>query len=177
MYARAPRCRLRERHCSRHWAIWHGAHLWESLALQHLEQDGKKKNADVGDLFNMAWKQSMMSRLSNGQYADDQILDYLQNKENKALVFTNNHLIYISIDRQEVRWSFSLVNLTSVSTTGMLSPWCMCSSVAAVSIISRLTGLNRSSSFQSFVSVVFYFKRALLMTCTLAHTHDMELDR
>ena len=59
-----------------------------------------------------------MARLRKGRFANDEILDYLQNKDNKALVFTNHHLIYISIKRQEVRWSFSLDNLSSVSTSG-----------------------------------------------------------
>lgn len=66
----------------------------------------------------MAYKQSMMTRLRKGKFAEDEIQDYLQNKENKALIFTNKHLIYVSIERQEVRWSFSLENLSSVSTTG-----------------------------------------------------------
>ena len=67
----------------------------------------------------MAGKQSLMSRLGNGKFAGDTIQDYLQNKENKALIFTDKHLIYISVDRQEIRWSFSLINLVSVSTTGL----------------------------------------------------------
>ena len=59
-----------------------------------------------------------MARLRKGRFAEDEILDYLQNKDTKALIFTNRHLIYISLERQEVRWSFSLDNLTSVSTSG-----------------------------------------------------------
>lgn len=59
-----------------------------------------------------------MARLRKGRFANDEILDYLQNKDNKALIFTNRHLIYISLKRQQVRWSFSLDNLTSVSTSG-----------------------------------------------------------
>lgn len=60
----------------------------------------------------------MMARLRKGRFANDEILDYLQNKDNKALIFTNRHLIYISLKRQQVRWSFSLDNLTSISTSG-----------------------------------------------------------
>lgn len=59
-----------------------------------------------------------MARLRKGRFANDEILDYLQNKDDKALIFTNNHLIYISLKRQHVRWSFSLDNLSSVSTSG-----------------------------------------------------------
>ena len=61
----------------------------------------------------------MMARLRKGRFANDEILDYLQNKDDKALIFTNNHLIYISLKRQQVRWSFSLDNLSSVSTSGV----------------------------------------------------------
>lgn len=64
-----------------------------------------------------------MARLRKGRFADDEILDYLQNKDNKALIFTNRHLIYISTKRQEVRWSFSLDNLSSVSTSGNFAYW------------------------------------------------------
>ena len=63
----------------------------------------------------------MMARLRKGRFAEDEILDYLQNKDNKALLFTNRHLIYINLKHQKVRWSFSLDNLTSVSTSGMIS--------------------------------------------------------
>lgn len=66
----------------------------------------------------MAWKQTMMARLRKGRFAEDEILDYLQNKDNKALLFTNRHLIYINLKHQKVRWSFSLDNMTSVSTSG-----------------------------------------------------------
>lgn len=69
-------------------------------------------------MYNVGWKQGMMARLRKGRFAEDEILDYLQNKDTKALIFTNRHLIYISLKRQEVRWSFSLDNLTSVSTSG-----------------------------------------------------------
>ena len=74
----------------------------------------------TGELYNVSWKQSMMARLRKGRFAEDEILDYLQNKDNKALLFTNRHLIYINLKRQQVRWSFSLDNLTSVSTSGEL---------------------------------------------------------
>lgn len=60
----------------------------------------------------------MMARLRKGRFADDEILDYLQNKDNKALLFTNRHLIYINLKHSKVRWSFSIDNLTSVSTSG-----------------------------------------------------------
>ena len=69
----------------------------------------------AGEVYNLGWKQGMMTRLRKGQFANDEILDYLQNKDNKALIFTNRHLIYISLKRQTVRWSFSLDNLSSVS--------------------------------------------------------------
>lgn len=60
----------------------------------------------------------MLARLEKGRYSGDSVLDYLQNKDNKALIFTDRHLIYIDLKRQSVRWAFSLVHLFSVSTSG-----------------------------------------------------------
>ena len=76
----------------------------------------------AGELYNLSWKQSMMARLRKGRFAADEIQDYLQNKDNKALIFTNRHLIYINLKRQQVRWSFSLDNLFSVTTSGAQPP-------------------------------------------------------
>lgn len=61
----------------------------------------------------------MLARLEKGRYAGDSVLDYLQNKDNKALILTDRRLIYIDLKRQSVRWAFSLVHLFSVSTSGV----------------------------------------------------------
>ncbi len=64
----------------------------------------------------------MLTRLQKGRYSGDTVLDYLQNKDNKALIFTDRHVLYIDLKRQSVRWAFSLVHLFSVSSSGAPIP-------------------------------------------------------
>ena len=50
--------------------------------------------------------------------AAEVVVDVLQNKDNKALVFTDQRLVYINLQRQRARWSFSLEHLTHVTEHG-----------------------------------------------------------
>lgn len=77
-----------------------------------------RTSCPAGELYSASWKQNLMARLRKGRFTSDELLDYLQNKDNKALLFTNKHLIYINLAKQRVRWSFSIEHLTSVTTSG-----------------------------------------------------------
>lgn len=72
----------------------------------------------AGDMRNLRQQRLMLTRLEKGRYSGDTVLDYLQNKDNKALIFTDRHVLYIDLKRQSVRWAFSLVHLFSVSSAG-----------------------------------------------------------
>eukprot|EP00884_Botryococcus_braunii_P017930 jgi/Botrbrau1/4820/Bobra.0325s0039.4 len=72
-----------------------------------------------GEIRNFARWQQILSRLKEGQYSQDTVMDYLQNKENKVLVFTSRRLIYVNLKRQQLRWSFSIKNLMAVSISGL----------------------------------------------------------
>lgn len=73
-----------------------------------------------GQNFAVEWRNTV-ARIEEGRYSKDAVLDYLQNKDNKALIFTDAHLIYINRDRQRVRWAFSIGNLKTVSVQGTSS--------------------------------------------------------
>ena len=70
----------------------------------------------AGDL---AQHRAMLGRLRKGRYADEMILDYLENKPSKAVYITQSRVIYVDLERQSVRWALSLCNLFSVTTAGM----------------------------------------------------------
>jgi hypothetical protein len=72
----------------------------------------------TGEVRNFARWQQLLSRFKDGQYSGDNVLDYLQNKESKVLIFTTRRLMYINLKRQQLRWSFSIRNLTAVSISG-----------------------------------------------------------
>ncbi|KAK9808775.1 hypothetical protein WJX72_003363 [[Myrmecia] bisecta] len=74
----------------------------------------------TGEVRNFSRWKNTVSRLEAGRYAGDNVLDYLQNKDNKVLIFTDRHLIYVNLKRQRVRWAFSLEHLSSFSTHGLV---------------------------------------------------------
>ena len=63
------------------------------------------------------WKNSL-AHLDGGRYANDTVVDYLQNKDSKALVFTDKTLVYINLKRHRLRWAFPVAHLSSVTTHG-----------------------------------------------------------
>lgn len=75
----------------------------------------------AGEVRNFSrWKNSLL-HLDGGRYANDTVVDYLQNKDTKALVFTDKHLVYINLKRHRLRWAFPVADLTSVTTHGTMS--------------------------------------------------------
>ncbi len=72
----------------------------------------------VGEVRNFSrWKNSLV-HLDKGRYAGDTVLDYLQNKDTKALVFTDKHLVYLNLKRQCLRWAIPVAELSTVTTHG-----------------------------------------------------------
>lgn len=97
------------------------------------------------------WKNTL-AHMDKGRYAGDTVLDYLQNKDTKALVFTDKHLVYLNLKRQRLRWAFPVLDLTTVTTHGQqcASPTvlvsaalveisCPTAQVAAYTVLSMLT--------------------------------------
>lgn len=113
------------------------------------------------------WQQAL-SRLRSGQYAADNVVDYLQNKEHKVLLFTDKRLIYININRQQLRWSFAISNLTAVSASGEL--------IASTPPISKEISRQQYAvlffpSLPLSVSLALAVRSALSMTCIRMHVH------
>ena len=78
-------------------------------------------HAAAGEVRNFSrWKSSLL-HLDGGRYANDTVVDYLQNKDAKALVFTDKHLVYINLKRHRLRWAFPVADLTSITTHGVPS--------------------------------------------------------
>ena len=50
------------------------------------------------------------------------MLDFLQNKDGKALVLTSCSAIYLDLVRQRARWAVPLAGLIGVSSSGVLDP-------------------------------------------------------
>ena len=48
-----------------------------------------------------------------------QVLDFLQNKDGKALVLTSRSAIYLDLARQRARWAVPLAALIGVSSSGL----------------------------------------------------------
>ena len=74
----------------------------------------------AGDVRNFSRWKNTLAHLDKGRYAADSVLDYLQNKDNKALVFTDKHLVYLNLKRQRLRWALPVAHLSSVTTHGQL---------------------------------------------------------
>ena len=51
------------------------------------------------------------------------MLDFLQNKDGKALVLTSRSAIYLDLVRQRARWAVPLAGLIGVSSSGVLDPY------------------------------------------------------
>ena len=51
------------------------------------------------------------------------MLDFLQNKDGKALVLTNRSAIYLDLVRQSARWAVPLAALIGVSSSGVLDSY------------------------------------------------------
>ena len=82
-------------------------HLWQvPLKGRHLH---------AGD--SLQHRQTL-ERLRKGRYSGNAIMDYLENKATKAVYITQQHVIYVSLDRHAVRWALSLRHLFSVTTAG-----------------------------------------------------------
>ena len=62
--------------------------------------------------------------MDKGRYAGDTVLDYLQNKDTKALVFTDKHLVYLNLKRQRLRWAFPVAQLSNFTTHGQALIYC-----------------------------------------------------
>lgn len=76
-------------------------------------------SASAGDVRNFSRWKNTLAHMDKGRYAADTVLDYLQNKDNKALVFTDKHLVYLNLKRQRLRWALPVADLSSVTTHGM----------------------------------------------------------
>lgn len=59
-----------------------------------------------------------LGRLRKGRYGGEHVLDYLENKATKAVYITAQHVVYVNLGRQSVRWALSLRHLFSVTTAG-----------------------------------------------------------
>lgn len=78
----------------------------------------------AGDMRNFSRWKNTLAHMDKGRYAADTVLDYLQNKDNKALVFTDKHLVYLNLKRQRLRWALPVADLSSVTTHGLQLPTC-----------------------------------------------------
>ena len=78
----------------------------------------------AGDMRNFSRWKNTLAHMEKGRYATDTVLDYLQNKDNKALVFTDKHLVYLNLKRQRLRGALPVADLSSVTTHGMQLPTC-----------------------------------------------------
>ena len=79
----------------------------------------------IGEVRNFSrWKNSLL-HLDSGRYANDTVVDYLQNKDTKALIFTDKHLVYINLKRHRLRWAFPVADLTSITTHGLRPAQCV----------------------------------------------------
>jgi len=75
----------------------------------------------VGEVRNFSRWKNTLAHMDRGRYAGDTVLDYLQNKDTKALVFTDKHLVYLNLKRQRLRWAFAVADLSTVTTHGQTS--------------------------------------------------------
>lgn len=75
----------------------------------------------VGEALNFTRWRATIARLQQGRYAGEPVLDFLQNKDRKALVITTSHIIYLNTHQQRIRWAFSIGNLSSVTASGITS--------------------------------------------------------
>ena len=88
----------------------------DCASLQHLQQFPLKgRRLHAGD--SLQHRQTL-ERLRKGRYSGNAIMDYLENKATKAVYITQQHVIYVSLDRHAVRWALSLRHLFSVTTAG-----------------------------------------------------------
>ena len=71
--------------------------------------------ASAGDLLQHS---ATLGRLRKGRYGGEPVLDYLENKATKAVYITAQHIVYVNLGRQSVRWALSLCHLFSVTTAG-----------------------------------------------------------
>lgn len=71
-----------------------------------------------GKMKNLRQQRMMLVRLRKGRYSGDTVEDYLQNKDNKALIITDRHILYVDLKHQSLRWAFSLEHLYSVTSSG-----------------------------------------------------------
>ena len=86
-------------------------------SLQHLPQVPREGiHLHAGD--SLQHRQTL-ERLRKGRYSGNVIMDYLENKATKAVYITQQHVIYVSLDRHAVRWALSLRHLFSVTTAGV----------------------------------------------------------
>ncbi|KAL0042783.1 hypothetical protein WJX79_011021 [Trebouxia sp. C0005] len=73
----------------------------------------------TGEVRNFSRWKNTLAHMDRGRYAGDTVLDYLQNKDTKALVFTDKHLVYLNLKRQRLRWAFAVADLSTVTTHGL----------------------------------------------------------
>ena len=73
----------------------------------------------AGDLLQHS---ATLGRLRKGRYGGEPVLDYLENKATKAVYITAQHVVYVNLGRQSVRWALSLRHLFSVTTAGKIVP-------------------------------------------------------
>ena len=83
------------------------------------EAEGLGRVLHSGDLLH---HRQILERLRKGRYGGTAIMDYLENKATKAVYITQQHVIYVSLDRHAVRWALSLCHLFSVTTAGAATP-------------------------------------------------------
>ncbi|KAK9809768.1 hypothetical protein WJX73_004442 [Symbiochloris irregularis] len=79
---------------------------------------GDARPSEMAANFNH-WR-IMVAQVRKGRYAGEDVLDFLQSKDDKAVIITNKHIIYLDTHRHRIRWAFSLANLSSVSASGLV---------------------------------------------------------
>ena len=100
----------------------------DCASLQHLPRFSLKlRHLHAADLLQ---HRQALERLRKGRYSGNTILDYLENKATKAVYITQQHVVYVSLDRHAVRWALSLRHLFSVTTAGADTQQCSVSSDA-----------------------------------------------
>ncbi|CAG9462005.1 unnamed protein product [Pedinophyceae sp. YPF-701] len=83
------------------------------ISILHRDQIGDNARA----IFRQ-WTE-VAGRLKYGRYKDEHVQDFLQNKENKALLLTEKRIIYLNLTRRHVRWTMLYEDITSLETYGL----------------------------------------------------------
>jgi len=62
---------------------------------------------------------AVIKRLRQGRYADERVVDFLQNKPNKAVLLTNVRVVYLNLKKRVVRWTARYSQILKVDLFGL----------------------------------------------------------